>query len=208
MMEKQNGIQKESKMQHKTHSVSDEVLTELTHWLLLVAEERDKQAFAQLFSWFAPKIKQFGYRQFNNDALAQELIQETMTRVWRKAHLYQQGKGLPTTWVYTVMRNTCFDTHRKMNTQKEDNISDEIWPLVEAQQMTHDDDFADHLMTQQIENYLDALPEAQKQVVKGLYMQELSQEQLAKQLGIPLGTIKSRLRLALAKLKVQLEKDK
>ena len=61
--------------------------------------------------------------------------------------------------------------------------------------------FADHLMDKQLEQYLNRLPENQKQVVRGVYFQELSQEQLAKQLNIPLGTVKSRLRLALTKLK-------
>lgn len=168
-----------------------------------VANERSKQSFAYLFNWFAPKIKHFGYKQFNNDAMAQELLQETMTKVWRKAHLFNPEKGAATTWVYSVMRNTSFDMLRKIQVNKEDTLSDDIWPIAEQQ---HQDEhiFADHLMDKQIAKYVESLPENQQQIIKGVYFQELSQEQLAKQLGIPLGTVKSRLRLAINKLKKQI----
>lgn len=185
-------------------SVSDDEQCQLICWIVDVAERRDKQAFAQLFRWFAPKITRFGVKQFGNETVAQDLLQETMTRVWRKAHLFEQGKGLATSWVYTVMRNTCFDMHRKVTSKKEDYFSDDIWPLVEAEN-AETFSFRDHLQHQQLAHFLEHLPEAQKEVVRGMYIHELSQEQLAKQLDIPLGTVKSRLRLALAKLRTNLE---
>ncbi len=178
----------------------------LSSWLNDIAEKRDKQAFARLFKWFSPKILGFGRKQFNNPAMASELLQETMTNVWRKAHLYNQEKGAATTWVYTVMRNISFDMLRKVQANHEDTLSDDIWPLAEAQN-SDEHVFADHLMDKQISQYLNRLPDNQRQIIQGVYFQDLSQEQLAKNLSIPLGTVKSRLRLALTKLRQHIGAD-
>ena len=178
----------------------------LSSWLINIADKRDKQAFANLFKWFSPKIMGFGRKQFNNPAMASELLQETMTNVWRKAHLYNSDKGAATTWVYTVMRNISFDMLRKIQANHEDTLSDDIWPLAEAQN-SDEHVFADHLMDKQIARYLNRLPDNQKQIVQGVYFQDLSQEQLAKNLNIPLGTVKSRLRLALTKLRQHIGAD-
>ncbi|KPH62470.1 RNA polymerase subunit sigma [Pseudoalteromonas porphyrae] len=173
---------------------------ELADALFAVATKRDKKAFSYLFAYFSPKIKRFGIKQFNSEAQAMELVQETLTSVWRKAHLYNNDKGAATTWIYTVMRNASFDMLRKMKSNKEDNISEDIWPLVE-QNENDAHEFSDHLEDKQIKGYLDKLPQAQRDVVRGVYFQDMSQEQLAEQLNIPVGTVKSRLRLALQKLR-------
>ena len=174
--------------------------TELREALVNVAQYRDKKSFAYLFEYFAPKIKRFGIKQFGVEAQAMELVQETLTSVWRKAHLYNSEKGAATTWVYTVMRNASFDMLRKMKSNKEENISEDIWPLLNESEDTHHE-YSDHLEDQQIKRYLDKLPQAQREVVRGVYFQDMSQEQLAQQLNIPVGTVKSRLRLALQKLR-------
>ncbi len=172
----------------------------LEQWLCNIANQRDKQAFQQLFIWFAPKIQRFGIKQFNNPELAKELLQDTMTSVWRKAHLFDMEKGAATTWVYTIMRNTSFDMLRKMRTHKEDQLSDDIWPLIEAE-TAETLNFDDHLMSKKIERHLSRLSHDQRQLIEGVYFKDLSQEQLASQFNIPLGTVKSRLRLAMNKLK-------
>ena len=174
--------------------------TELREALVNVAQSRDKKSFAYLFEYFAPKIKRFGIKQFGVEAQAMELVQETLTSVWRKAHLYNSDKGAATTWVYTVMRNASFDMLRKMKSNKEENISEDIWPLLNESEDTNHE-YSDHLEDQQIKRYLDKLPQAQREVVRGVYFQDMSQEQLAQQLNIPVGTVKSRLRLALQKLR-------
>lgn len=194
---------------HKERAVTldPHVSKQLAKWLEQVANHRDKSAFTQLFQFFAPKVNRFGLSKLGSNASANELVQETLTSVWKKAHLFDSAKGSATTWVYTVMRNTCFDMLRKIKAKPEQNLADDIWPLEEG--MLNDPSyeespFTDHLMSKQMQHYVDSLPLAQKTVVKGMYYQELSQEQLAKQLGIPLGTVKSRLRLALTKLKQQM----
>ncbi|KMT64016.1 RNA polymerase sigma factor [Catenovulum maritimum] len=179
---------------------------QLKQWLSDIALKRDKKAFANIFKSFAPKIKGFGMKQLKSESAANDLLQDTMSIVWRKSHLYDADKGAATTWIYTIMRNLSFDMLRKAQTQKEDSLSDDIWPIAEVVDDSGEV-FSDHLMSQQIAQYLDSLPEAQKQVVQGVYFQEMTQEQLATQLEIPLGTVKSRLRLALNKLKQQIEEN-
>lgn len=176
---------------------------QLCQWLNAVAKSRNKAAFTHLFKFFAPKIQGIARRKFPNEAQANEVVQETMTNVWRKAHLFDENKGAATTWVYTIMRNVTFDLLRKIKRNKEDTLSDDIWPIAENV-VIDDEAFDDHLENQQLLSGIEQLPETQQQVVKGFYLMEMSQEQLATHLNLPLGTIKSRLRLALAKLRVQL----
>lgn len=188
----------------KSIKMSDEIdHPQLCRWLNAVAQHRSKQDFTHLFKFFAPKILRIARGKFPNEAQANEVVQDTMSNVWRKAHLFNESKGAATTWVYTVMRNVTFDMLRKIKGNKEDHLSDDIWPIAESA-VSETDTFDDHLENQNLLSVIDQLPESQKEVVKGFYLMEMSQEQLAKQLNLPLGTIKSRLRLALAKLKVQL----
>ena len=191
-----------------SNAKSNNMLDKLDHaqlcqWLNAVAQERDKQAFTQLFHFFAPKILRVAQQKLTHSTQANEVVQETMSNIWRKAHLFDESKGAPTTWVYTVMRNVIFDMLRKIKSNKEDNLSEDIWPLAE-QSTVEQFNFDDHLEHKQLTGVIESLPEEQQQVIKGFYFSEMTQEQLANHLNLPLGTIKSRLRLALAKLKTQL----
>jgi len=179
---------------------------QLCKWLNAVSISRDKKSFTELFHFFAPKIQRIARNKFPNEAQASEVVQETMSNVWRKAHLFNQDKGAATTWVYTIMRNVTFDMLRKIKGNREDNLSDDIWPIAESM-VSDTESFDDHLENKQLLTVIEKLPEVQQQVVKGFYFMEMSQEQLAVHLNLPLGTIKSRLRLALAKLKVQLGEE-
>ena len=176
---------------------------QLCQWLKEIAIDRDKHAFTAVFKFFAPKIQRIAQGKVNSEALAAEIVQDTMSNVWRKAHLFDDSKGAATTWVYTIMRNVTFDLLRKMKSNKEDNLSDDIWPLAESASV-EDEAFSDHIESRNLKDVIETLPENQQQVVKGFYFLEMSQEQLAVHLNLPLGTIKSRLRLALGKLKSKL----
>ncbi|CCQ10900.1 RNA polymerase sigma-70 factor [Pseudoalteromonas luteoviolacea B = ATCC 29581] len=201
----ENSISTSSSFQEyrKAPLVAETPTQALIEALVAVSEHRDRKAFATLFDYFAPKIKRFGIKQLGSEALAMELVQDTMTSVWKKAHLYHPTKGAATTWVYTVMRNASFDTLRKMKSTKEDHLSEELWPLIQEPNASFIEDM-DHLEDKRIKRFIDALPQAQKEILWGVYFQDLSQEQLATQLNIPLGTVKSRLRLALQKLRAEL----
>ena len=181
---------------------------DLTSLLIRVAEHGDKVAFATLFHHFAPRIRSYGMRHLGSEANALELVQETMLLVWQKARLYHPERGAPTTWIYTVMRNQCFDMLRRRRASKEDLCAEELWPVLEFR--AEEDRLSEGegaVLTSQMAHHLDALPQAQQQVVRGIYLQELSQQELADLLGVPLGTIKSRLRLALQKLKEHVEQE-
>ncbi|MGL4714853.1 MAG: sigma-70 family RNA polymerase sigma factor [Aeromonas sp.] len=179
---------------------------DLKYLLIKVAEQTDKAAFARLFQHFAPRIRSYGLRHLGSEANAMELVQETMLLVWKKAGLYHPGKGAPSTWIYTVMRNQCFDMLRRRRASKEDLCAEELWPVLEFQaEEDHLSGGEEAVLTRQMAHYLGTLPEPQQLVVRGIYLQEFSQQELAERLGVPLGTIKSRLRLALQKLKEQVE---
>ena len=185
-------------------STGDPDSKQLAAWLIAVANQRDKQAFAKLFTWFAPKIQRVSQRKFNNENLSVEIVQETMTNVWRKAHLYYPEKGAATTWIYTIMRNVSFDLLRKMKSQQNEVLSEDIWPMAEQANDARTRISRSLARSSKCLISLRKLPEAQKEVLRAVYFQELTQEQLAQQLDIPLGTVKSRLRLALTKLKQQM----
>lgn len=189
--------------QVSSRKMAQDTNKELQSCMALVADKRCKKSFAVVFKHFALKVKSLASRQLNNEALAAEIMQETMSQVWRKAHLYHPDKGAVSTWVYTIARNQCFDLLRKAQTNSEINIAEDIWPMLE-QSVAETQVFADHLSDKRLIKCIDTLPDKQKQVVRGVFFQELSQEQLARQLQIPLGTVKSRLRLALVKLKQEL----
>ncbi len=178
---------------------------QINHWLRSVACEQDKIAFTRLFKYFAPKIRAHGLQRFQQEAVAMELVQETMMLVWRKAVLYDESKGKASTWIYTVMRNYCFDMLRKIQHGKEETVSDRLWPLLDAEQQDEQKSAADHLLSRSLLSHINSLPEQQKQVVEAIYLKEMTQQELAQHMGVPLGTVKSRLRLAIAKLKSKLE---
>lgn len=186
-------------------SSDDRAPAELSDYLMAVAADRDKRAFAKLFEWFAPKIKRIAAQKLNNDAAGFDITQETMTRVWRKAHLFSPEKGAATTWVYTVMRNVIFDAMRKNKTQQAESLSDDIWPIED--QISEEIPFQDHLMSRQLSELVKKLPPNQQEALTAVYFKQLTHEELAKQLNIPVGTVKSRIRLAVTKLKQQLGAD-
>ncbi|GAA0292908.1 sigma-70 family RNA polymerase sigma factor [Psychrosphaera haliotis] len=191
-----------TKTRPMTTTAKESAPPELSQYLMAVAADRDKQAFAKLFAWFGPKIKRIAAQKLNNDAAGFDITQETMTRVWRKAHLFVPEKGAATTWVYTVMRNVIFDAMRKNKTQQAESLSDDIWPIEE--QISEESPFQDHLMTKQLGELVKKLPPNQQEALTAVYYKQLTHEELAKQLNIPVGTVKSRIRLAVTKLKQQL----
>lgn len=180
----------------------DEEQQQINDWLDLVAKQQDKQAFSQLFKFFAPRIRSHGLKKFTNEGKAMELVQETMMLVWRKATQFNTDKGKGSTWVYTIMRNYSFDMLRKIQSNKEDLMSDDLWPMLDVEE---EEDDEDHLQSRHLFLHIDALPDLQKQVVQGIYIDDKTQQELALELSVPVGTIKSRLRLALAKLRDMME---
>lgn len=169
----------------------------------LIALNRDKAAYAGLFNYFAPRLKAFGIKMFGNEQQAMEMVQDTMLNVWQKAALFDPTRGCASTWIYTIARNVRFDMLRKKQSRKDDISADDLWrdgdyPEQEDLQ-SHSWDL--YIIAEKIAPHFAALPPAQRVVMEKVYLEENSHQEVAEQLGIPLGTVKSRIRLALDRLR-------
>ena len=175
---------------------------EMSNYLVEVASDRSKVAFARIFSYFAPRLRSYALKQMGNEALAMELVQDTMSNVWQKAHLFNAEKGSPSTWIFTIARNIRFDMLRKLQNRKEDVCSDDLWPvLCEQTADANETSLEEQVTLEQLGHFFDALPVKQRVVIEAIYIDGKSQQEVADELEIPLGTVKSRTRLALQRLK-------
>lgn len=170
-----------------------------------VAARGDKAAFARLFHHFAPRVKGFMRRSGLDEPLAEELAQETLLRVWRKAEKFDPGAGSASAWIFTIARNLRIDAIRRARgsaSSGASNIDDEY--LLDDTPLP--DETAQLRQTgERVRRAMAELPPDQRQVIELSYYHEEAHGRIAELLGIPLGTVKSRLRLAAARLRSQLE---
>ncbi|WP_371195755.1 sigma-70 family RNA polymerase sigma factor [Glaciecola sp. SC05] len=179
---------------------------EMSAYLETVAKERCKVSFSKVFGYFAPRLRSYALKQMGNEAIAMELVQDTMSNVWQKAHLFNSEKGSPSTWIFTIARNIRFDMLRKLQNRKEDVCSDDMWPILCEQTADLTQAPLDEQITlEEVGQYFESLPVKQKAVVEAIYIDGKSQQEVADELEIPLGTVKSRTRLALQRLKEMLK---
>lgn len=168
----------------------------------MVAESRDATAFARLFEHFAPRIKSFLMKSGADEAMAEECAQDVMATVWRKAGQFDPARAGVATWIFTIARNRRIDLLRR---QRRPEPEDLPWgPEAEPDQ-------ADTLALQQESARLGAaianLPEKQRVLIERAYFGDLSHSEIAEVTGLPLGTIKSRIRMALEKLRQSLSEE-
>ena len=170
--------------------------------LARVADARDRLAFARLFDHFAPRLKYFLIRKGANSEAAEDLVQEAMIAVWSKASFYSREKGSVATWVFTIARNLRIDRLRRERAQLYDDIEDFDAP----------DDAAgvDVVMGRsQEDNHvamaLAQIPLEQRELLILSYVEDVSQSEIAERLKIPLGTVKSRMRLGYQRMRKLLE---
>ncbi len=168
----------------------------LVQWLHAIAEEKNREAFMALFNAMAAKLKAYAVRCGATHADAEEILQECMLTVWRKAHTYNPNTASPTTWLYTIVRNKRIDFARK--TKYELIQSDDLWPEPVGESM--DSEVESDLDGRAARKLLEYLPEEQRQIVYKVYFEGKTHSEIAAELDLPLGTIKSRLRLAMKKL--------
>lgn len=167
-----------------------------------VAQNRDRQAFAQLFDHFAPRLKSFMMRKNTSAELAEDLVQEAMIAVWTKAAMYEPSKGSVTTWVFTIARNLRIDRIRRDVHMPTTELGDYDEPS-EAPE-------GEELLGRKQEDglvarALQSIPEEQRQILVLSFVEEIPQSEIATRLSIPLGTVKSRMRLAYGHLRRILE---
>lgn|SRR5690554_2751130 len=184
----------------------------LAYLLAQVADKQCRAAFSEFFRYFAPRLQAYATNKFGNQQLAADLVQETMTNVWQKAHLFKADRGSASTWVFTIARNTGFDYLRKNKHRLNDLSADELWPVLAEVNDSLDDSsnnssLDDKLLMAQITSYYKQLPETQRVVIEKIYIEGLSQQEVSTSLNVPLGTVKSRTRLALQKLREMIDHD-
>ncbi|TCL68403.1 RNA polymerase sigma-70 factor (ECF subfamily) [Rhizobium sp. BK251] len=178
---------------------------ELARLLLSVAAEQDRLAFAMLFGHFAPRVKAFMMRCGLSDAAAEDIAQETMLAMWHKASYFDPRRAAVSTWIFTIARNQRINRLRRERVQQADVRLD---PSDEPDSPASGEDIAIAAdREQQVRSALSALPTEQATIVRLSFFSERPHAEIARELGIPLGTVKSRVRLALGRLRTLLDGD-
>jgi RNA polymerase sigma-70 factor (ECF subfamily) len=181
------------------HNVALRETADRLEWVTQIRAVRDKQdsrAFAELFGHFAPRVKSFLMKSGTSPDMAEEVAQEVMATLWNKAHMFDPTKASVSTWIFTIARNRRIDMIRK---QRRPEPEDLPWgPEADPDQ---DDALVLQEETDKLGAALAALPDKQRELIERAYFGDLSHSEIAEQTGLPLGTIKSRIRLALDRLR-------
>ena len=177
----------------------------MKQWLKAVAEHRDRGAFGKLFQYFAPRIVSFMERGGLSAAEAEEISQETMVAVWRKAALYDPAQAGVSTWVFTIARNLRVDLARKASRASAGVAALRDLPMrleasVEEMALAGERDA-------RVRSAMATLSPEQATVLRMSFFAEKPHAEIARELSLPLGTVKSRTRLAMAKIRAILERD-
>lgn len=195
--------QMEERVQSVQSSGRAEVLSkresENARWITCIARIRDhsdESAFAELFGHFAPRVKAFLMKSGADATMAEECAQDVMATLWQKSHLFDPSRASAATWIFTIARNRKIDALRKSKRPEPEDLP---WgPEQEPNQ-------ADVLVLQQESSALTEaiaeLPDKQKALIEAAYFGDLTHSEIAEKTGLPLGTIKSRIRLALERLR-------
>lgn len=187
---------------HARRSLAVKAPRTMADLLQRVAANGDVEAFRALFETYVPRVKSYMLRQGADPATAEELAQETLLAVWRKAALYSDEKGSATTWIFTIARNLRIDRLRKevawqpLPENNDERASEDPGP---------DEELSEHERGERVRATLAELPPDQSEVVNLAFIEGLSHSEIAKRLGLPLGTVKSRMRLAYQKIRGALE---
>ncbi|OOY20083.1 RNA polymerase subunit sigma [Thioclava sediminum] len=185
----------------KSAKPTPEAACEQTDWLVAVRDKRDKLAFARLYDHFSPRLKGMLVRSGMTQAAAEDVVQDVMLTIWRKAHLYDETRARASAWIYRIARNRQIDVIRR----RPRPVPDELIAEAETRE-TREADAAIGLEQEaaQLREAIEALPEAQREIIERAYVGELTQAEIREATGLALGTIKSRIRLALEKLRHEL----
>ncbi|MBM3546354.1 MAG: sigma-70 family RNA polymerase sigma factor [Alphaproteobacteria bacterium] len=177
---------------------------ELDDLVLKVGRGRDREAFISLYKHFAPRVKAYLLRLGADDTAAEEATQETMLSLWRRADSFDPSQAGAGTWVFTIARNRRIDLIRRERRPEADESA--------AEQVADPAEPADQAIAaaerdKRVRVALEVLPREQAALIEMAYYQDLTQTAIAAKTGLPLGTVKSRFRLAFARLKRVLEGD-
>lgn len=171
---------------------------DMANLLHRLSMRRDDQAFRELFETYGPKVKSYMMRHGADAHVAEDLAQETMLAVWRKAALYSEGKGSATTWIFTIARNLRID---KLRRERPFQMLPEGHEEEPSGEPLPDEMLAEREREVEARTALEKLPPEQLEIIRLAYIEGLSHGEIAARLGLPLGTVKSRMRLAYQKIR-------
>jgi RNA polymerase sigma-70 factor, ECF subfamily len=168
-----------------------------------VAEQADTAAFRELYQTYGPRVKAYMMRRGADAGTAEDLAQETLLTVWRRASLYTADKGSAATWIFTIARNLRIDRLRREVPWQE--LSEEHQERAAGDEALPDEALAEKERQTRVRAVLTSLPPDQQEVVSLSYLEGLSHGEIAERLKLPLGTVKSRMRMAYQKIRSGLE---
>jgi len=167
-----------------------------------VANDRNREAFARLFDHFAPRVKAYMRRLGAKPTAAEDLAQDVMLTVWRRAAQFDPAKAGVSTWIFTIARNKRIDAVRR---ERRPDVDPNDPALVQTDNPAPDDTLAAAEESAMLRRAIGAIPAEQSELVRLAFYEDKSHSAIAEQLGLPLGTVKSRIRLALGKLRRTIE---
>jgi RNA polymerase sigma factor (sigma-70 family) len=177
---------------------------EMSQLIVQIALSKDKAAFATLFEYFAPRLKSMLIGSGTDTATAEELAQEAMLSVWRKADRFDPAKASASTWIFTIARNLRIDRFRS---ERRHELDPKDPTLIPENEVPADDQLSLKDRQVVVRKALSDLPDDQRNVVQLSFIEGLSHQEISDRLELPLGTVKSRLRLSFEKLKTQLRSE-
>jgi RNA polymerase sigma factor (sigma-70 family) len=179
---------------------------EWSECLTLIAEKQDRAAFTRFFRHFAPLIKAFALSGSTMSQMhADELVQEVMLKTWQKAKAFNPEKAAASTWVYTIARNCRTDMFRRLQKFDTPLAAEDFTPESESEEPFSM--LQSKRGSEKIRELMAGLPSDQAQILAKVYMEGKSHAEAAGELDLPLGTVKSRVRLAIQKLQIQIERQ-
>ena len=169
-----------------------------------IAKHADKEAFALLFDMFAPRVKYFLMRQGTSMEFAEELAQEALLTVWRKADYFARSRGTAASWIFTIARNLRIDTARRDKRAQLFAMTDNV--DVDREEPAQPDELVSAAESAvRVREAMRDLPAEQLEVVRLSFVEGAPHSEIADRLDLPLGTVKSRLRLAMRRMRKSLE---
>lgn len=170
----------------------------LNDLIAAVADRRDRDAFAQLFDHFAPRLKSFYRKSGVQESAAEDFVQEVMLTVWRRAELFDSRQAGLSTWVFTIARNKRIDAIRRERRPEFDPED----PALRGDPQKGPDSLVEASQREEtVRSAVDTLPSAQAELVRMSFFEDKSHAVIAEELDLPLGTVKSRIRLAMQRLR-------
>ncbi|QLF71284.1 sigma-70 family RNA polymerase sigma factor [Peteryoungia desertarenae] len=185
-----------------SQTVDDPAQRNFTELLAAVGKDRDIEAFETLFKHYGPKVRAYMAKLARDGQAAEELMQETMLAVWNKADQFDPARGNVSSWIFTIARNLRIDAFRKERRPTFDPtdpafVADDVAPA--------DVEYESRQEADRLRRAMETLPPEQLELLKMSFYNESSHSAIAAELGLPMGTVKSRIRLAFAKLRAALE---